>query len=102
MCTSTDIGDVCVFEESVNTFKRVQIRCIQYDRDCSKEMKFVDVKCIDSGIIYQRVDVRSLFLKPLYSKSLLSKRMLKAEYVHLYRYIFYIQFNVDAIITVLY
>jgi len=60
MCTSTDIGDVCILEESVDTFKRVQIRCIRYN--CSEEVKFVDVRCIDSGIIHQCVDVRS-FLK---------------------------------------
>lgn len=61
MCKSTNVGDICVLEETIDTFKRVQIRRIRYDRDHSEDVKFVDIRCIDSGIIHECIDVRLLF-----------------------------------------
>lgn len=62
MCKSTNVGDICVLEETIDTFKRVQIRRVRYDRDYSEEeVKFVDVRCIDSGIVHECIDVRLLF-----------------------------------------
>jgi len=66
MCTSTNVGDICVLEETIDTFKRVQIRRVRYDRDYSEDVKFVDVRCIDSGIIHECIDVRLLFYIILY------------------------------------
>ncbi|XP_071638869.1 putative ATP-dependent RNA helicase TDRD12 isoform X1 [Temnothorax longispinosus] len=63
MCTSTNVGDICVLEETIDTFKRVQIRRVRYDRNYSDE-KFVDVRCIDSGIIHEYIDVRKLMHIP--------------------------------------
>lgn len=63
VCISTNVGDICVLEESIDTFKRVQIMRIRYDKDSSEDVKFVDVRCIDSGIIHECIDVRSLFYK---------------------------------------
>ncbi|XP_011858080.1 PREDICTED: putative ATP-dependent RNA helicase TDRD12 [Vollenhovia emeryi] len=64
MCISTNVGDICAFEDTLDTFKRVQIRCIRYDKSYSEDEKFVDVRCIDSGIIHERVDVRKLLHMP--------------------------------------
>lgn len=37
---------------------------IRNDKDISEDkIKFVDVRCIDSGTIYEEIDVRSLFYK---------------------------------------
>ncbi|XP_024888725.1 putative ATP-dependent RNA helicase TDRD12 [Temnothorax curvispinosus] len=63
MCTSTNVGDICVLEVTIDTFKRVQIRRVRYDRNYSDE-KFVDVRCIDSGIIHEYIDVRKLMHIP--------------------------------------
>lgn len=66
MCTSTNIGDICVLEESVDIFKRVKIRCIRH-KNSSEEVKFVDVRYIDSGIIAECIDVRlSRFIYSIY------------------------------------
>jgi len=55
------VGDICALEESMDTFKRVQIMRIRYDKDSSEDkVKFVDVRCIDSGVIHESIDVRSL------------------------------------------
>ncbi|XP_036148716.1 putative ATP-dependent RNA helicase TDRD12 isoform X2 [Monomorium pharaonis] len=64
MCTSTNVGDMCVFEETLDTFKRVQIRCVRNDRVCSDDVKLVDVRCIDSGVIHEGIDVRKLMHMP--------------------------------------
>jgi hypothetical protein len=58
MCVSTNVGDVCILEESIDIFKRVQIRRVRFDRDTFEGVKFVDVRCIDSGIIHENIDVR--------------------------------------------
>lgn len=58
------MGDTCTLEESIDTFKRVKIVRIRYDKDSSEDkVKFVDVRCIDSGVIHENIDVRSLFYK---------------------------------------
>jgi len=61
MCTSTNVGDICVLEETIDIFKRVQIIRIRTDRNYSEDGKFVDVRCIDSGITHECIDVRLLF-----------------------------------------
>lgn len=58
MCASVNVGDICVLEESIDTFKRVQIRRFRYDKNTSEEMKLVDVRCIDTGLIHECVNVR--------------------------------------------
>lgn len=58
MCISTNVGDICVLEETIDIFKRVQIKCVRNDRNCSTDVKLVDVRCIDSGIIHECIDVR--------------------------------------------
>lgn len=64
VCISTNVGDICGLEESIDTFKRVQIMRIRNDKNISEDkVKFVDVRCIDSGIIHEHVNVRSLFYK---------------------------------------
>ncbi|XP_018404160.1 PREDICTED: putative ATP-dependent RNA helicase TDRD12 [Cyphomyrmex costatus] len=69
MSTSTNVGDICVLEETIDTFKRVQIIRIRYDRKYSETDNFVDVRCIDSGIIHEYINVRKLMHVP---KELLS------------------------------
>ncbi|XP_014469749.1 PREDICTED: putative ATP-dependent RNA helicase TDRD12 isoform X2 [Dinoponera quadriceps] len=64
LCTSTNVGDICVLEESIDTFKRVQIRRIRYDRGTSEEVKFVDVRCIDTGLIHEYVNIYKLIHIP--------------------------------------
>ncbi|XP_025987860.2 putative ATP-dependent RNA helicase TDRD12 isoform X1 [Solenopsis invicta] len=64
MCISTNVGDICVLEETIDTFQRVQIRRIRNDRDCSENVKLVDVRCIDTGIIHECIDVRKLMHIP--------------------------------------
>lgn len=63
MCASIDVGDICALEESLDTFRRVKIMRIRYDKDTSEDITFVDVKCIDNGIIHECINVRSLFYK---------------------------------------
>ncbi|XP_032684935.1 putative ATP-dependent RNA helicase TDRD12 isoform X2 [Odontomachus brunneus] len=64
VCTSTNVGDICVLEESIDTFKRVQIRRIRYDRDTSEDSKFVDVRCIDTGLIHECINICKLIHIP--------------------------------------
>ncbi|KAG5309689.1 VASA1 helicase, partial [Acromyrmex insinuator] len=64
MSTSTNVGDICVLEETIDTFKRVQITRIKYDRDYSEDEIFVDVRCIDSGIVHEYINVRKLMHIP--------------------------------------
>lgn len=65
MCISTNVGDICGLEESIDTFKRVRITCIRQNKDISEvEVKFVDVKCIDSGIIHESINVCKLMHMP--------------------------------------
>ncbi|XP_019700247.1 putative ATP-dependent RNA helicase TDRD12 isoform X2 [Harpegnathos saltator] len=64
ICTSTNVGDICVLEGPIDAFKRVQIRRIRYDRDTSEEAKFVDVRCIDTGLVHECVDIRKLIHIP--------------------------------------
>lgn len=64
VCTATNVGDICILEESIDIFKRVQIIRIRYDRDDSEDIKFVDIRCIDSGIIHEYIDVRKLIHIP--------------------------------------
>ncbi|KAG5341799.1 VASA1 helicase, partial [Acromyrmex charruanus] len=64
MSTSTNVGDICVLEETIDTFKRVQITRIRYDRDYSEDEIFVDVRCIDSGIVHEYINVRKLMHIP--------------------------------------
>lgn len=61
MSTSTNIGDICVFEESIDTFKRVQII---RERNVDEDVKTVDLRFIDSGIIYENINVRKLLHVP--------------------------------------
>jgi len=58
ICTSINVGDFCVLEDIIDTFKRVQITRI---RSYSEDLKYVDVRFIDSGIIHENIDVRFLF-----------------------------------------
>ncbi|XP_067204330.1 putative ATP-dependent RNA helicase TDRD12 [Linepithema humile] len=60
MCASTNMGDICVLEESIDIFKRVQIRRVRFIRTTFENAKFVDVRCIDSGIIHENIDARKL------------------------------------------
>ncbi|KMQ93903.1 atp-dependent rna helicase tdrd12 isoform x1 [Lasius niger] len=64
VCISTNVGDICILEESIDTFKRVQIMRIRYDKDSSEDVKFVDVRCVDSGIIHECIDVCKLMHIP--------------------------------------
>ncbi|XP_012057914.1 PREDICTED: putative ATP-dependent RNA helicase TDRD12 [Atta cephalotes] len=64
MSTSTNIGDICVLEETIDTFKRIQITRIRYDRDYAEDEIFVDVRCIDSGIVHEYINVRKLMHIP--------------------------------------
>ncbi|KAL6261063.1 hypothetical protein P5V15_008590 [Pogonomyrmex californicus] len=64
VCKSTNVGDICVFEETIDIFKRVQIRRIRHDRNHSGNMKFVDVRCIDTGIIHECIDAYKLMHIP--------------------------------------
>ncbi|EFN60811.1 Tudor domain-containing protein 12 [Camponotus floridanus] len=65
VCISTNVGDICALEESMDTFKRVQIVRIRYDKDSSEDkVKFVDVRCIDSGVIHEAIDVYKLMHIP--------------------------------------
>ncbi|XP_050453768.1 putative ATP-dependent RNA helicase TDRD12 isoform X2 [Cataglyphis hispanica] len=65
VCISTNIGDICGLLDSIDTFKRVQIMRIRNDKDISEDkIKFVDVRCIDSGIIYDEIDVCKLMHIP--------------------------------------
>ncbi|KYQ56077.1 ATP-dependent RNA helicase DBP3 [Trachymyrmex zeteki] len=64
MSTSTNVGDICVLEETIDTFKRVQIICIRYDKVYSEDEKFVNVRCIDSGIVHEHINVRKLMHIP--------------------------------------
>ncbi|XP_071581111.1 putative ATP-dependent RNA helicase TDRD12 [Temnothorax nylanderi] len=63
ICNSTNVGDICVLEETRDAFKRVQIRRVRCDGNYLDE-KFVDVRCIDSGIIHEYIDVRKLMHIP--------------------------------------
>lgn len=62
MSTSTNVGDICVLEETIDTFKRVQIICIRYDKVYSEDEKFVNVRCIDSGIVHEHINVRLFYI----------------------------------------
>jgi len=62
MSTSTNIGDICVLEETIDTFKRIQITRIRYDRDYADDEIFVDVRCIDSGIVHEYINVRLFYI----------------------------------------
>ncbi|XP_029663616.1 putative ATP-dependent RNA helicase TDRD12 isoform X3 [Formica exsecta] len=65
VCISTNVGDICGLEESIDTFKRVQIMRIRNDKNISEDkVKFVDVRCIDSGIIHEHVNVCKLMHIP--------------------------------------
>ncbi|XP_018050182.1 PREDICTED: putative ATP-dependent RNA helicase TDRD12 isoform X2 [Atta colombica] len=64
MSTSTNIGDICVLEETIDTFKRIQITRIRYDRDYAEDEIFVDVRCIDSGIVHEYINVCKLMHIP--------------------------------------
>lgn len=59
-CTSTNVGDICVLEHPKEKFNRVQIRRIRWDRNVSKDIIFVDLKCVDTGVIYEHINVRLL------------------------------------------
>lgn len=69
MCISTNIGDICGLEQYIDTFIRVQIMRIRNDNISEDKIKFVDVRCIDDGIIHEYIDVRSLFYKKFIFKS---------------------------------
>ncbi|XP_029178829.1 putative ATP-dependent RNA helicase TDRD12 isoform X2 [Nylanderia fulva] len=64
VCTSTDVGDICVLEESLDVFKRIQILRIRYDKNTSEDIDFVDVRCIDTGVIHECVNVCKLMHIP--------------------------------------
>lgn len=64
VCASIDVGDICALEESLDTFRRVKIMRIRYDKDTSEDITFVDVKCIDNGIIHECINVCKLMHIP--------------------------------------
>ena len=51
-----DVGCICGLEEPVDTFKRVQILHIERENK-TENPKYVNVKCIDNGIILNKVEV---------------------------------------------
>lgn len=51
-----DVGCICALEEPVDTFKRVQILNITVDEG-TESPKYVDVRCIDNGVILYNVNV---------------------------------------------
>ncbi|XP_017788533.1 PREDICTED: putative ATP-dependent RNA helicase TDRD12 [Habropoda laboriosa] len=61
-CDIIDIGCVCGLEEPIDTFKRVQI--FHIERDETGCPKLVDVKCIDNGVILNKVNVFQLLYMP--------------------------------------
>ncbi|CAK9807417.1 Putative ATP-dependent RNA helicase TDRD12 [Anthophora plagiata] len=57
-CDIINVGCICGLEEPIDTFKRVQIFHIENDEmGCPK---FVDVKCIDNGVVLNKVNVYRL------------------------------------------
>ncbi|OAD56630.1 Tudor domain-containing protein 12, partial [Eufriesea mexicana] len=62
-CRTIDIGYICGLEEPVDTFKRVQILHIKREDEIDTP-KYVDVKCIDTGVILNKVDVYKLLDMP--------------------------------------
>lgn len=66
VCTSINVGDICVLDESLDVFKRVQIMHIKLQKLGVENVLFTVVRCIDNGIIHQRIDVRLLVYKPYY------------------------------------
>ncbi|KAL0118063.1 hypothetical protein PUN28_009027 [Cardiocondyla obscurior] len=64
MCISTNVGDICALEDILDTFKRVQVLRVNYDSNNFQDVKYVDVRCIDSGIVRESVDVRKLMNMP--------------------------------------
>ncbi|CAK9822064.1 Putative ATP-dependent RNA helicase TDRD12 [Anthophora retusa] len=61
-CDIINVGCICGLEEPIDTFKRVQIFHIENDEmGCPK---FVDVKCIDNGVVLNKVNVYRLLYMP--------------------------------------
>lgn len=55
-CETLDVGCICGLEEPVDTFKRIQI--LHIERENKTEIpKYVNVRCIDNGVILKKVDV---------------------------------------------
>lgn len=62
-CEIIDIGCICGLEEPVDTFKRVQILHIERENKTGNP-KYVNVKCIDNGVILNKVNVYNLLYMP--------------------------------------
>lgn len=50
------MGCICGLEEPVDSFKRVQVLHIETDEETGNP-KFVDVRCIDNGMILTKLNV---------------------------------------------
>ncbi|KAK1137221.1 hypothetical protein K0M31_001743 [Melipona bicolor] len=62
-CEMLDVGCICGLEEPVDTFKRVQILHIERENK-TENPKYVNVKCIDNGIILNKLEVYRLLYMP--------------------------------------
>ncbi|XP_076749741.1 putative ATP-dependent RNA helicase TDRD12 [Xylocopa sonorina] len=62
-CELIELGCICGLEESVDTFKRVQILYIERENE-TESPKWVDVKCIDNGVILYKVNAYRLLYMP--------------------------------------
>ena len=58
-CETIDVGAIYGLEDPVDTFKRVEILCIEREEKTDTP-KFVDVRCIDNGAILTKVQARRL------------------------------------------
>ena len=58
-CETIDVGTICGLEDPVDTFKRVEILCIEREEKTDSP-KFVELRCIDNGAILTRVNARRL------------------------------------------
>ncbi|XP_043604134.1 putative ATP-dependent RNA helicase TDRD12 isoform X3 [Bombus pyrosoma] len=62
-CETLDVGCICGLEEPVDAFKRIQI--LHIERENKTEIpKYVNVRCIDNGVILKKVDVYRLLHMP--------------------------------------
>ncbi|XP_054009470.1 putative ATP-dependent RNA helicase TDRD12 [Hylaeus anthracinus] len=62
-CEVIDVGCICGLEEPIDSFKRVQVVNIQRENDTDKP-KFVDVRCMDNGVILTRLNAYRLLHLP--------------------------------------